>query len=79
MRALQLGRRQTLGVIFGLLGLVLVGNVAGNLNPADKGITLEPPPDPVKLVVDPGTTVTVIGIVFVLAAVATFFERRSPR
>jgi ABC-type uncharacterized transport system permease subunit len=79
MRALQLGRRQTLGVIFGLLGLFLVGYVAPNLEQADKELTLEPPPDPVKLVVDPPITVTTIGVVFVLVAVAAFFERRSRR
>jgi hypothetical protein len=76
---LQFGRRQTLGVIFGVVGLFLVGYVAPNLEKIDKGLTLEPPPDPVKLVVDPPVTVAAIGIVFVLIAVATFFERRSTR
>jgi len=74
---LRFGRRQTLGVIFGLLGLYLVGYVAPNLEQTDKGLTFEPPPDPLKIVVDPPVTVTVIGILFVLVAVATFFERRS--
>ncbi len=79
MTWLRFGRRQTLGVIFGLVGLFLVGYVAGNLDPADKGVTLEPPPDPVGVTFDPGTAVTVIGTIFVLAAAATFFERRSKR
>ncbi|MGK2950705.1 MAG: ABC transporter permease [Acidimicrobiales bacterium] len=79
MTRFRFGRRQTLGVIFGFVGLFLVGYVAPNLDPADKGLTLEPPPDPVKLVVDPPITVTTIGIVFVLIAVATFLERRSVR
>lgn len=79
MTALRLGRRQTLGVVFGLVGIFLVGYVAPNLDQADKGLTLEPPPDPVKLVVDPPITVTTIGVVFVLVAVAAFFERRSTR
>jgi len=76
---LRVGRRQTIGVLFGLLGLFLVGYVAGNLDPMDRGLSLEPPPDPAKLIVDPPVTVTAIGVVFVLAAVATFFERRSAR
>jgi ABC-type uncharacterized transport system permease subunit len=76
---LRFGRRQTLGVLFALLGLYLAGNVAGNLEQADKGLTFEPPPDPVKLVVDPRVAVTAIGIVFLLAGLATFFERRSVR
>ncbi|MEQ1787573.1 MAG: ABC transporter permease [Acidimicrobiales bacterium] len=79
MTRFRFGRRQTLGVTFGLVGLYLVGYVAPNLDPADKGLTLEPPPDPVKLVVDPPTTVTAIGILFVLIAGATFLERRSAR
>ena len=79
MTLLRFGRRQTLGVIFGLVGLFLVGYVSPNLDRIDKGLTLEPPPDPVKLVVDPPITVTAIGILFVLIAVATFFERRSTR
>lgn len=79
MTRFRFGRRQTLGVIFGFVGLFLVGYVAPNLDPADKGISLEPPPDPVKLVVDPPITVTTIGIVFALIAVATFLERRSAR
>jgi simple sugar transport system permease protein len=79
VRTFRFGRRQTLGVLFGLLGLFLVGYVAGNLDQMDRGLTFEPPPDPAKLVVDPVTTVTVIGVLFLLAAVATFFERRSAR
>ena len=79
MNRFRFGRRQTLGVIFGLVGLYLVGYVSPNLDQADKGLTLEPPPDPVKLVLDPPITVTAIGILFVLIAGATFLERRSRR
>jgi ABC-type uncharacterized transport system permease subunit len=79
VRSFRFGRRQTLGVMYGLVGLYLIGFVSPNLEQADKGLTLEPPPDPAKLIVDPPTTVTVIGIVFVLVAVATFFEGRSRR
>jgi len=76
---LRLGRRQTLGAVFGLVGLFLVGYVAPNLDQMDRGLTFEPPPDPAKLIVDPPTVVTAIGIVFVLCAAATFLERRSVR
>jgi simple sugar transport system permease protein len=64
-------------VIFGILGVMLVGYVAPNLETADKGLAFEPPPDPLKVIVDPRIVVTTIGIIFVLAMVATFFERRS--
>jgi simple sugar transport system permease protein len=79
MSGFRFGRRQTLGVVFGLVGLYLVGYVSPHLDPSDKGLTLEPPPDPLKLVVDPPITVTTIGILFVLIAGATFLERRSRR
>lgn len=79
MSAFRFGRRQTLGVIFGILGVMLVGYVAPNLDAADKGLAFDPPPDPLKVVVDPPITVTVIGVIFILAMAATFFERRSRR
>ena len=75
----RFSRRQTIGVLYGLLGVVLVGYVAGNIDAADKGLTFEAPPDPLKLIVDPPITVTTIGTIFVLTAIATFFERRWPR
>lgn len=79
MTRLRFGRRQTIGVLYGLLGVMLVGYVGRNLEQADKALTVDPPPDPLKLVIDPPITVTAIGLVFLLAAVATFFERRSAR
>lgn len=79
MSRLRLGRRQTIGVLYGILGLFLLGYVAANIDPADKGLTFELPPDPLEVVVDPPITVIVIGTIFVLACVATFFERRSQR
>jgi len=79
----RLSRRQTIGVLYGLLGLVLVGNVAGSLEGADKTLTFEPPqlddPNPLEIVLDPPTFVAGVGVLFILACVATFFERRSER
>ena len=79
MSPLRVGRRQTIGVLFGLLGLFLVAYVAGNLAEVDKGLTFEPPPDALKIVFSPTTLVTAIGLIFVLTGVASFFERRSER
>ena len=79
VNGLRFGRLQTLGVLFGLLGVFLIGYVAPNLDAADKGFAFEPPPEPLKVVFSPSTIVTAIGIIFVLTAVATFFERRSER
>ena len=78
-RRFRLGRRQTLGCLFGLLGLYLVGYAAGHLEDAQKGVTFERPPDPLRLTFTPTTVVTVIGGVFLVTAVASFFERRNLR
>ena len=79
MNRFRFGRRQTIGVIFGLVGLYLVGYVAPNLDPGDRAISFEPPPTDARITFDPSVVVTAIGVVFLLCAIATFFERRSER
>jgi ABC-type uncharacterized transport system permease subunit len=78
-RGWRLSRRQTLGCLFGLLGLYLVGYVARHLDDARKAITFERPPEPAQLGFSPTGVVTVIGLVFVVTAVASFFEERRLR
>ena len=78
-RRLQLGRRQTIGALFGLFGVYLVGYVAGHLDDARKAVSFERPPDPIDLSFRPGTVVAAIGAVMVVAGVASFFERRLGR
>lgn len=73
----RFGRLQTIGVIYGLVGVVLVGYVAPNLEGATKGFTFEPPPDPARISFDPPLLTTVIGLVFVASAVATFVPRQE--
>ncbi|MDQ2648033.1 MAG: ABC transporter permease [Actinomycetota bacterium] len=74
----RLGRRQTLGVLFGAVGIYLVGYVAAHLDAASKGLTFEPPPDPLRIGFTPGPVVAGIGTVFLITAVATFFDRQRP-
>jgi ABC-type uncharacterized transport system permease subunit len=74
-----LDRFQTIGVIFGLLGIVLVGYVAPNLDKGTKAFTLEQPPEPATVSFSPRTVVVAIGVFYVLAAVATFVIGRSPQ
>ena len=62
----RFGRTRTIGVLVGLLGLVLVGLVAGNVTPDDRTINFEQPPDPVSLTLDPGTAIAAIGVVYLL-------------
>jgi general nucleoside transport system permease protein len=65
------GHLQTMGILFGILGVLLVGYLAPNIDPTDKAFTLETPPDPASISFDPRTLVVAIGVVFVLTAVAT--------
>ena len=79
MRPFQLGRRQTLGILFGLLGFFLVGYVAAEPRGGGQG---GHPRTAARSGADqprPGQPVLAIGIVFLLVAAATFFEHRSPR
>lgn len=74
-----LDRFQTIGVLFGLLGLVLVGYVTPNVEPARKAFTLEMPPDPAQISFSPRTIVAAIGTFYVLTALATLVLGRSAR
>jgi ABC-type uncharacterized transport system permease subunit len=78
-RRFQLSHRQTLAAAFGLLGAYLLGYVAGHLEDATKSFAFERPPDPLRVSFQPSTVVTVIGLVFVVTAVAGCFEHRQPR
>jgi simple sugar transport system permease protein len=78
-RRFQLGRRQTIAAIYGVLGVYLLAYVAGHLDDVTKTITFEPPPEPLKVSFDPATVVVVIGLVFVITAVVSLLERRQLR
>jgi ABC-type uncharacterized transport system permease subunit len=72
----QLGRRQTIAALYGVLGVYLLAYVAGHLHDATKTVTFEPPPDPLSLSFRPSTVVVVVGLVFVITAVVSIFEQR---
>ncbi len=76
-RTRGLDRFQTLGVIFGILGVMLVGYVAPNLDDASKSFTLEQPPEPAEISFSPRTLVVAIGVFYILTAIATFVIGRS--
>ncbi len=77
-REAAFGHLQTLGVLFGLLGLLLVGYLAPNVEAADKAFTFEPPPEPPGVTFDPRTAIVVIGAFFLLTAVATLLAAWRP-
>ncbi|HEY8545053.1 MAG TPA: ABC transporter permease, partial [Acidimicrobiales bacterium] len=74
-----LDRFQTIGVLFGLLGLVLVGYTTPNLESGTKAFTLEVGRDPARITFSPRLWVAVIGAYFVLVAVFTLVAGRSAR
>lgn len=76
---MRLGRLQTIGIIFGLVGVFLVAYVAPNVTPDTKSFTFDTPPDPPTLSFSPGVAIATIGVLYVLAALATFVESRWPR
>ena len=76
---MRLGRLQTIGVVLGLVGLFLVAYVSPNLGSDTKAFTFDAPPDPPTLSFTPGVAVATIGVLFLLTAVLTFFERRAGR
>ncbi len=77
--ALRFGRHQTIGVLFGLLGVVLVAGVAPSLERDSKAFTFEPPPDPARLSFSPRSVIVAIGAFFVITAVLSFVAARADR
>lgn len=67
----RLERVQVIGALFGLLGLVLVLLLAPNLSGARKTFAFEPPPDPLSWSFSPPLVVRLIGLEWILAAVAS--------
>jgi simple sugar transport system permease protein len=75
----RFGRLQTLGLAFGSLGLFLCIYVAPNLKDAKKAFTFEPGLDVYRLRFTPAPLVFAIGLLYVVAAAATFGGARFER
>ena len=78
-RALAVGRRQVTAIGFAVVGILLIAAVAPNLSDETKAFTFEPPPDPLSWSFSPPTLVTVVGILFIVAAVPAFLGPRFDR
>lgn len=76
---MRLGRTQTIGALFGLVGVLLVAYVAPNATSDARAFTLDSPPDPPTVSFSPGVAVATIGTVYLLTAGLCFFERRAGR
>lgn len=75
----RLGRRQVIGVLLGVLGVVLLAFVAPNLTGEQRAFAFEAPPDPLQVEFHPQTLVTGIGVVWVVVGVLGLLLRRSDR
>ncbi len=75
----RFGRLQTIGVLFGILGVYLIAYVAPNLRAADKALTFEPPPNPAHISFAPRPIVVAIGIIYVLTAILSLLGARFER
>ncbi len=75
----HVGRRQIVGGILGVAGLALAFLIAPNLSSETKAIAFEPPPDPLQWSFNPVVVVTVIGVIYILAAVVSFLPARFDR
>ncbi len=77
----RFGRRQIVGLVFGAIGILLLGGVAPAITSETRGFAFEPPPDALTLKFNPTTVVVIIGIVYLIAAVLSLlpekFDRRA--
>ncbi len=75
--ARRFGRQQIVGTLFGVLGIVLVAALAPNITSETRSFAFEPPPDPLQWDFTPSTLVTVIGVVYIIAAALSFLPGRD--
>ncbi len=68
----RFGRQQIVGVIYGVLGVVLVLALGPGLTSETRAFAFERPPDPLQWGFNPSLLVTVIGVVYLIAAVLSF-------
>ncbi|HVM20532.1 MAG TPA: hypothetical protein VM307_11270, partial [Egibacteraceae bacterium] len=75
----KLSRFQTLGIFFGLLGVVLVAQVATALPGDDITLVLGLGEVAPRITLDPPNTVLGIGVLFVIAAIVALADRWTGR
>ena len=77
--ARRFGRQQIVGIVFGVVGLALVAGVAPAITSETRAFAFEAPPDPLQWEFTPSTLIAVIGVVYLLAAAASFLPAQYRR
>jgi general nucleoside transport system permease protein len=72
-------RRQGVGALFGVLGIVLAAVVAPSITSDDRSFAFEAPPDPLTWTFDPQVLVATIGVIYVITGVLSFLPVRFDR
>ncbi len=75
----RFGRRQVVGIVFGVFGVLLLAGLAPNIGAEDRAFAFEPPPEPLRFTFDPPLLTVFIGIVYVLTAALAFLPHRHDR
>ena len=75
----RIGRRQIVGSVLGVIGIVLCFGIAPNLSSDTKAVAFEPPPDPLEWSFNPVVVVAVIGAFYIITAAVGFLPRRHDR
>ena len=70
------GRRQVVGVVFAVVGLLLVFALAPNLTSDKRTFAFEPPPEPVHWGFNPQNVVRVVGVVWIVAGALAWLPAR---
>lgn len=72
----RFGRRQIVGIIFAVLGLVILVAVAPNLSTERRSFGFEPPPDPIAWEFNPAVLAAVIGALWIVLGGLSSLPRR---
>ncbi len=79
LRLRRFGRRQVIGVVFGVVGLALLALVAPNITSDRRAFAFERPPDPLQFEFNPVVLVVVIACLYLVAAAASFLPAGRDR
>ena len=75
----RLTRGHIVGIVFGVLGILLVAVVGPAITTEARAFAFEPPPDPLQWKFNPSVLVMTIGVLYVVAGGLSFLPRRLSR